>query len=75
MHGMEIKNRSIKASRGFMHMRYIIHIHFLAFAAIFIGLIGLIFSWSQEMITKPVQAATTQIDNVIQSTMSAILRK
>jgi len=41
----------------------------------FIGLIGLIFSWSQEMITKPVQAATTQIDNVIQSTMSAILRK
>jgi len=25
-----------------MHMRYIIHIHFLAFAAIFIGLIGLV---------------------------------
>src|SRR3989344_9064506 len=42
MHGMKIKNRSIKASRGFMHMRYIIHIHFLAFAAIFIGFIGLV---------------------------------
>ncbi len=40
-----------------------------------IGLLSLIFLSGQDKFTKPVSAATVKVDEVIQSTMSAILRK